>query len=144
VLAHLPLSHATERAVSMAGALRWGYTVNIATEPDLLVTEMREVQPTVFVTTAEVWNYLAGAVQARLAHSSRFKRWLGRRGLARGRLFGPLGSFLWFRPARRQLGLARLRCALCSGIAPDSEALALFAALGVPIVSTDSLTGARQ
>jgi long-chain acyl-CoA synthetase len=141
VLAHLPLSHVTERTVSMVGALRWGYTVNIATEPDLLVSELREVQPTVFVTTAEVWQYLANSLQSRLARASRFKRWLGHRCLSRGRLPGPLGPVLWYHPARRQMGLGRVRGAVCSGSAPDSEVLSLFAALGLPIVSIDTLTG---
>jgi hypothetical protein len=48
---------------------------------------------------------------------------------------------MWYRPARRQLGLARMRVGICSNGAPESEVQELFAALGVPIVSTDTLRG---
>jgi len=137
VLAHLPLAHVAERTVSLVGALRWGYIVNIATEPDLLLPELREVQPTVLVTTAAVWHFLGGAFQARLSGASRFKRWLGKRCLERGHLLGPIGTVLWYRPARRQMGLAHIRHSVCVGPAPDSEVAALFEALGLPIVTTD-------
>jgi long-chain acyl-CoA synthetase len=115
-----------------------------------LVSDLREVQPTVFIGVPRVWEKMLATVEIRMADASWLKRrtyayWIARgRMLARKRLSGQpwtwrdrvgyaLGWLFLYRPLRERLGMARVRAA-GSGAAPIApQVLEFFWALGIPV-----------
>jgi long-chain acyl-CoA synthetase len=149
VLSYLPLCHVAERLGSTIDALQVGYVVNFGDGGESFVTDLQEVQPTIFLGVPRVWEKMMAGVQIRLGDASWAKRavagfWLRQGGrVARKRMRGRLGpvdravAFLgWlmaFRSLRQKLGLARVRIAI-SGAAPIApQVLEFFWALGVPV-----------
>jgi long-chain acyl-CoA synthetase len=150
LLSYLPLCHVLERGLSAVTALSAGYCVNFGGGGESLVSDLRDVLPTLFVGVPRVWEKMLASVEIRMADASWFKRrvytWamtLGRR-LARQRLHGEpwtlldralhaLGWVVLFRPLKDRLGLSRVRAA-GSGAAPIApQVLEFFWALGVPV-----------
>jgi long-chain acyl-CoA synthetase len=149
VLSYLPLCHIAERILSVVGALRAGYTVNFGEGGDSFPTDLREVQPTVFLGVPRVWEKLLAGTEVRVADASWAKRkayrfWVGQ-GRKRAvkaqsgslglgdRIVLRLGWLLVFRSLRDKLGLARVRDAL-SGAAPIApQVLEWLWAVGVPV-----------
>jgi long-chain acyl-CoA synthetase len=149
VLSYLPLCHIAERLTSAIDALASGYVVNFGEGGESFVSDLQEIQPTLFLGVPRVWEKMLAGIQIRMADASRLKRlnygfWLrqGER-LARKRMKGglnpvdrlvyALGWLMLFRTVRQKLGLARIRVAL-SGAAPVApQVLEFFWALGVPV-----------
>ena len=130
VLSYLPLCHIAERLFSVLGALEAGYVVNFGAGGESFPTDMREVQPTVFLGVPRVWEKMLATVEVRMADASRAKRLLWRAALARG---GFIGHLLAFRALREKLGLVRVRAAI-SGAAPIApQVLEFFARIGVHV-----------
>ena len=148
-LSYLPLCHIAERLFSAIDPLKAGYVVNFGDGGESFMTDLREVQPTIFLGVPRVWEKMMAGVQIRLGDASRAKKalaryWLAQGGkLARKRMDGKLGLggkvMAWlgwimvFRSLRDKLGLGRVRIAL-SGAAPIApQVLEFFWALGVPV-----------
>ncbi|HEV7888841.1 MAG TPA: AMP-binding protein, partial [Acidimicrobiales bacterium] len=149
VLSYLPLCHVAERLFSTIDALQVGYLVNFGEGGESFVSDLREVQPTIFLGVPRVWEKMMAGVQIRLGDASFVKRtvarfWLkrgaalarkrmtGKLGLG-GRVMAGLGWLMVFRSLRDKLGLGRVRIAL-SGAAPIApQVLEFFWALGVPV-----------
>jgi long-chain acyl-CoA synthetase len=148
-LSYLPLCHIAERLFSAIDPLKAGYVVNFGEGGESFVTDLREVQPTIFLGVPRVWEKMMAGVQIRLGDASRAKKalakyWLKQGAkLARKRMEGNLGPggklMAWlgwimvFRSLRDKLGLGRVRIAL-SGAAPIApQVLEFFWALGVPV-----------
>jgi long-chain acyl-CoA synthetase len=130
VLSYLPLCHIAERLFSVLSALEAGYVVNFGAGGESFPTDMREVQPTVFLGVPRVWEKMLATVEVRMADASRTKRLLWRAALARG---GFIGHLLAFRALREKLGLLRVRAAI-SGAAPIApQVLEFFARIGVNV-----------
>jgi long-chain acyl-CoA synthetase len=149
VLSYLPLCHIAERILSVVGALRAGYTVNFGEGGDSFPTDLREVQPTVFLGVPRVWEKLLASTEVRVADASWAKRRTYRFWVAQGRhraarrqagtlgvadkLVLGIGWLLLFRSLREKLGMARVRDAL-SGAAPIApQVLEWLWAIGVPV-----------
>lgn len=150
LLSYLPLCHVLERALSGVVALVAGYVVSFGGGGESLISDLREVQPTLFAGVPRVWEKMLASVEIRMADASWFKRkvyhtFMARgRALARKRLSGTpwnwmdrldylVGWVLLFRPLRDRLGISRVRGA-GSGAAPIApQVLEFFWALGVPI-----------
>ena len=150
LLSYLPLCHVLERALSTVVALSAPYCVNFGGGGESLVSDLREVQPTLFVGVPRVWEKMLATIEIRMADASWFKRtnyayWIARgRVLARKRLSGQalswtdrltwaLGWLLLYRPLRERLGMVRVRAA-GSGAAPIApQVLEFFWALGIPV-----------
>jgi len=149
VLSYLPLCHVAERLGSTMNAIRVGYVVNFGEGGEAFMTDLREVQPTIFLGVPRVWEKMMAGVQIRLGDASRLKRgitrfWLKKGAkLARRRMDGKLGVggrvmgwLAWvmaFRSLRDKLGLGRVRIAI-SGAAPIApQVLDFFWAMGIPI-----------
>jgi long-chain acyl-CoA synthetase len=149
VLSYLPLCHVAERLGSAIDALTVGYVVNFGEGGESFVTDLQEVQPTIFLGVPRVWEKMMAGVQIRLGDASWAKRTMARFWLARGaktarkrmngkagpvdRLTGWLGWVLLFRSLRDKLGLGRVRIAI-SGAAPIApQVLEFFWSLGVPV-----------
>ncbi|MDQ1443932.1 MAG: long-chain acyl-CoA synthetase [Acidimicrobiaceae bacterium] len=148
-LSYLPMCHVAERLGSAIDALVVGYVVNFGESGESFLTDMQEVQPTIFLGVPRVWEKMMAGVQIRMGDASVIKKavtrfWLARGAkLARKRMEGKLGvggqvmSWLgWimvFRSLRQKLGLGRVRIAL-SGAAPIApQVLEFFWALGVNV-----------
>jgi long-chain acyl-CoA synthetase len=149
VLSYLPLCHVAERLFSAIDALQVGYIVNFGEGGESFVSDLREVQPTVFLGVPRIWEKMMAGVQIRLGDASLVKRALagfwfkrgaklarkrmdGKLGLG-GRVMSGLGWLMVFRSLRDKLGLGRVRIAL-SGAAPIApQVLEFFWAMGVEV-----------
>jgi long-chain acyl-CoA synthetase len=150
LLSYLPLCHILERALSTVVALSAGYAVSFGGGGESLVSDLREVQPTLFVGVPRVWEKMLASIEIRMGDATWLKRknyafWSARgRALARKKLAGvpwtpwdrlvyALGWLLLFRPLRERFGLARVRAA-GSGAAPIApQVLEYLIAIGVPV-----------
>ena len=149
VLSYLPLSHIAERLTSEINALTVGYTVNFGEGGESFMSDMRDIQPTIFLGVPRVWEKMLAGVQIRMQDASRLKKATGRYWEKKGKTFaskrmnGRLGAFerftawlgwvLYYRPIRDKLGLRRVRVPI-SGAAPIApQVLEYFWSLGVPI-----------
>jgi long-chain acyl-CoA synthetase len=131
-------------------AIHAGYRVNFGGGGESLVSDLRDVQPTLFVGVPRVWEKMLATIEIKMGDASWLKRrnyafWIARgRQLARKRLLGQawslterltyaLGWLLLYRPLRERLGMARVRAA-GSGAAPIApQVLEYFWAIGVPV-----------
>ena len=155
VLSYLPLCHVAERTVSVVNALALGYVVNFPERPETVLTDLAEVQPTFFLGVPRTWERFLAAVETRARDASTLKRASYRFWLARGRTVaarrtagaraGPvylLGWLLLYRGIRRELGLGRVRHAICGAAPVAPGVLERFWALGVPVREAYGLTEA--
>jgi long-chain acyl-CoA synthetase len=149
VLSYLPLCHVAERLGSSIDALQVGYTVNFGEGGESFVSDLQEVQPTIFLGVPRVWEKMMAGVQIRLGDASFAKRAIARFWLKRGaalahqrmtgklglgnRVMSGLGWLMVYRSLRQKLGLGRVRIAI-SGAAPIApQVLEFFWALGVSV-----------
>jgi long-chain acyl-CoA synthetase len=149
ILSYLPLCHIAERLNSLVNALWHGVIVNFGQGSDTFATDLRDVQPTVFLGVPRVWEKMMATVEIAMADATWLKRhtyavWM-RRGhrVASRRTQGQwdpltrvqygLGWLLLYRSLRDKLGLRRVRIGI-SGAAPIAPSvLEFFWALGVPV-----------
>ena len=146
VLSFLPLSHITERILSVALAVRYGYTVNFVENSDTVFENLREVRPTLFFAVPRVWEKLMSVVEIRIAKADLIKksayRWAARQGRLRAQAqrdaqqpsvamhIAYLGVL---RSLKQRLGLDRARLVV-SGAAPISQGvLEFFHGMNVPV-----------
>ena len=146
VLSFLPLSHITERVLSVALAVRYGYTVNFVENPDTVFENLREVRPTLFFAVPRVWEKLMSVVEIRMSKADAVKksayRWAAGQGRQRAQAqretratsvamhVAYLGVL---RSLKQRLGLDRARLVV-SGAAPISQGvLEFFHGMNVPI-----------
>lgn len=146
VLSFLPLSHITERILSVALAVRYGYTVNFVENSDTVFENLREVRPTLFFAVPRVWEKLMSVVEIRIAKADLIKksayRWAAHQGRLRAQAqrdaqqpsvamhIAYLGVL---RSLKQRLGLDRARLVV-SGAAPISQGvLEFFHGMNVPI-----------
>ncbi len=135
VLSYLPLCHVAEKIFSLYLPLQVGCVVHFGESIDTVRTDLREVQPTVFLGVPRIWEKLHATVQLKMKDASWLKRVLFRWAEAStGGWRAWLGDLLVFRPLRQRLGLLRCRLPV-SGAAPIApELLAWFTGAGVPIL----------
>lgn len=149
VLSYLPLSHIAEQMFSIHAPITAGGPVYFCSGKDHLITELVEVQPTVFFGVPRVWEKLANGMKAKLAEATGVKaklaRWATGVGLsvAEQRNHGrqpPLGervqhklaTKLIYSKVKPKVGLGRARVCV-SGAAPVSAEVLRFLA-GLDIV----------
>lgn len=150
LLSYLPLCHVLERALSTVVSLHAGYRVSFGGGGESLGSDLREVQPTLFVGVPRVWEKMLAMVEIKMADASWLKRTVFAWGIARGRVLArkrltgqawsawdralyAVGWVLLFRPLRDRLGLSRVRAA-GSGAAPIApQVLEFFWAIGIPV-----------
>ncbi len=146
VLSFLPLSHITERMLSVAFPSRYGYTVNFVESPEMVLQNLFEVRPTVFFAVPRIWEKMMSGIETRMTRADAIKRvafrWASARGreMARARLESRSPSVASniayigvLRSLKQKLGLDRARFVL-SGSAPIAPSvLEFFHGLGVQI-----------
>jgi long-subunit acyl-CoA synthetase (AMP-forming) len=108
----------------LAGAEARGAAVNVGDESSTVLSDLREVQPTVVRARPAVWEALMAHVEARASGASALKQAAYRR------------LFLVKRRVRQAMGLGRVRVATSVGPLPD-EVRAWFDRLGIEVQTVD-------
>ncbi len=128
----LPFAHVYENLISVFQAVRIGYVVNFVERPETLFQNLREVSPTYFAHVPRLWEKLASSVELGMQDSTVLKRaayrWAMRTRMRR------LADLLVFRPLRWQLGLDRVRLAVCGAAPASPELFHFYRTIGVPLV----------
>lgn len=149
MLSYLPLAHIYENLISLFQAVKGGGTVNFVESIDTLAQNLREVSPTVFASVPRIWEKFASVVEIRMSDSTVLKKALYRLAVLVGLRYvrsrqGTRERFLWsllYWPLyglvlyhlKRQLGLERVRYAICAAAPASPELFEYFNALGVPL-----------
>jgi len=149
MLSYLPLAHIYENLISLFQAVKGGGTVNFVESLDTLAQNLREVSPTVFASVPRIWEKFASLVEIRMSDSTVVKKTLYRLAVLVGLRFvrtrrRTREHFLWslvYWPLygvvlyhlKRQLGLERVRYAVCAAAPASPELFEYFNALGVPL-----------
>jgi long-chain acyl-CoA synthetase len=149
MLSYLPLAHIYENLISLFQAVKGGGTVNFVESLDTLAQNLREVSPTVFASVPRIWEKFASLVEIRMSDSTVFKKALYRLAVLAGLRYVRTTKrtrerFLWsllYWPfyglvlyhLKRQLGLERVRYAVCAAAPASPELFEYFNALGVPL-----------
>lgn len=148
-LSYLPLAHIYENLISVFQAVSCGGTINFVESIDTLAHNLREVSPTVFASVPRIWEKFASMIEIRMSDSTPFKKLLYRAGVLVGMRYVRAAGrtrdrFLWgllYLPLyllvlyhlKRQLGLERIRYAVCAAAPASPELFEYFNALGVPL-----------
>jgi len=150
LLSYLPLAHIYENLISLFQAIRSGATVNFVESIDTLPQNLREVSPTVFASVPRIWEKFASMVEIRMSDSTLVKRacyrlavmaglaYVRSSGKSRGErclralLYRPLYWLVLYH-LKRQIGLERVRWAVCAAAPASPDLFQYFNALGVPL-----------
>ena len=146
-LSCLPFAHVYENLISVFQALRVGYAVTFVERPETLFQNLREVSPTYFAHVPRLWEKLASSVELRMADSTWLKRAAYRAALGISRRWirsegaslalaaaHRIADWLVLRPLRWQLGLDRVRLAICGAAPASPELFEFYRALGLALV----------
>jgi len=149
MLSYLPLAHIYENLISLFLAVRGGGTVNFVESLDTLPMNLREVSPTVFCSVPRIWEKFASMIEIRMSDSTIVKRAFYRAAIKVGLkhvrtrkktgkrfllslLYWPLYWLVLYH-LKRQVGLERVRWAVCGAAPASPELFQYFNALGVPL-----------
>jgi long-chain acyl-CoA synthetase len=139
-LALLPMCHVMERVFGLYLALDARAVSNYLENPDTVMENLQEVQPTMLGTDPQVWERLHARATSSADGATRMQRMLYRTAVAAGQRGGVQAAaarLCVLRAVRRELGLSRLRHAYI-GAAPLSPDIERWAnALGVTIQHID-------
>jgi len=144
----LPMAWAGEQMMSVAGALRIGFTVNFPEEPETVRANIREIAPQVMFSPPRIWESILSDIQVKIADTTAFKRWVFNFAMKIGRPLADmkfskqkpslwwkflhrLADFLVFRALRDRIGLSRIRYAYTGGAALGPDVFRFYHAIGV-------------
>ena len=149
VLSYLPLAHIYENIMSLFQAIWNGSTVNFVESIDTLAQNLREVSPTLFGSVPRIWEKFASMIEIRMSDSTLVKKVLYRFAVSIGLRYVKSGANTWRRfrlsllywplyalvlyHLKRQLGLERIRYAICAAAPASPELFEFFNALGIPL-----------
>ena len=149
LLSYLPLAHIYENVISVFFAIWTGSTVNFVESLDTLALNLREVSPTVFASVPRLWEKFVSMVEIKISDSTFFKRMFYRLSIAVGmkhiRASKTSGQRFWLTPVywllywgllhhlKRQIGLERIRYAVCGAAPASPELFEWYNAIGVPL-----------
>lgn len=149
IISYLPLAHIYENLMSLFQAVWAGGTVNFVESIDTLAQNLREVSPTVFAGVPRIWEKFASMIEIKMSDSTYVKRLLYRAAVKVGMKYiqtsengrDHLKWSLLYWPCywgvlyhlKRQLGLERIRWAICAAAPASPELFLYYNALGVPL-----------
>lgn len=156
-LSFLPFSHALERA-AFYGYLNQGVQIYYAETLDQVPHNLKEVRPTVICTVPRVFEKIYERICALAQQAWPPKRWLVEWSINVGRHYAQrqatdsVSPLLAMKYAvayqlvlsrwRSQIGLDRLRCAICGGAALSPDLAYIFRSAGIDILQGYGLTEA--
>lgn len=150
-MGYLPLCHVAERIGGLMTSLYSGAVINFVENPDAVVENIREIQPTVIFGVPRIWEKFYSLIQIRLGETTPLQRWAYRTALALAervaelrlarrqvpfwlRLAHQLAYWTVIRNLRAFIGLRRCRL-LFSAAAPISvRLLQWYRALGIEVI----------
>jgi long-chain acyl-CoA synthetase len=139
-LALLPMCHVMERVLGLYLSLDARVISNYLENPDTVIENLQEVQPTVLATDPRIWQLLHTRISNAAAGATPVQRMLYRGAVAAGARGGPaalLARMCVLHAVKRELGLSRLRLAYIGGVPLAPEIARWAAALGITIQSID-------
>ena len=148
-LSYLPLAHIYENLISLFQAIKAGGTVNFVESMDTLPHNLKEVSPTIFASVPRIWEKFASMIAIRMADSTPSKKLLYKIGIGVGLkyvrtpknsrqrfwwslLYWPFYGLVLYH-LKRQLGLERVRVAICGAAPASPELFQFYNAIGVPL-----------
>lgn len=157
-LSFIPPAWATEQCLGF-GCLLSGIEINFPEEPETVQQNVREIGPELLFYSARLWESVSRTIQAKMADSSRLRRFIYRNGMrialrvADTKMLnnspGPLlkiGYWLVFQTLLRQLrdrlGLSNVAVAYSAGGALSPEIIKYFLAMQVEVKLFYGLTEA--
>ena len=158
VISYLPLCHVYEKLLGLWLPLYTGSVVSFGESLDTLMTDIRDVQPTVFQAVPRIWERIHAGIMVKLASASRLKKintglWLrvakyiGRTLVKREGKHTPLsrvayffGNALLYRALKERVGLRRLRFGVSAAAPIAPEILEFFMSIGVPVYEGYGMT----
>jgi long-chain acyl-CoA synthetase len=158
IVSYLPLCHIYEKLFSVVFNTGAGVPIHFGESLDTLVTDMRDVQPTIVQGVPRIWERIHAAIQVRLASASRLKRinaaiWMtsaryvgntlvrreGRHTLL-SRGLTQIGNLFLFRSLKDRVGLRRVRYGVSAAAPIAPEILQFFMSIGVPLYEAYGMT----
>ncbi len=149
MMSYLPLAHIYENLISLFQSLWSGGVVNFVESINTLPRDLREVAPTILQGVPRIWEKFASQVEIKMSDSTVLKRALYRFGISVGFRYiraekGTAGKFflsllyrimygLVFYHLKRQLGMERIRYAICGAAPASTELFEYYNAIGVPL-----------
>jgi long-chain acyl-CoA synthetase len=149
MVSYLPLAHIYENIVSLFQAVSCGGVVNFVESLDTLGLNLREVAPTILQGVPRIWEKFASMIEIKMSDSTVLKRFFYRMAVNAGMKYvrapkGSAGRFflsLAYWPLywlvlfhlKRQLGLERVRYAICGAAPASTELFEFYNAMGVPL-----------
>ena len=150
IVPFLPPAWITEQLFAVGCHLLSGSTLNLAEEPETLMRDAREIEPTIAFFGARMWESQAAMVQSSMRDVNGLKKLsfhlfmpLGRRMAdMRFRKKGSgiflkaahsLANIILFKPIRERLGLARARICYSTGAVISPDACSFYQSLGIPV-----------
>ncbi|HAX81615.1 MAG TPA: long-chain fatty acid--CoA ligase [Actinobacteria bacterium] len=158
IVSYLPLCHIYEKLFSVVFNTGAGVPIHFGESLDTLVTDMRDVQPTIVQGVPRIWERIHAAIQVRLASASRLKRinaaiWMTSasyvgntlarregRHTAVSRGLTAIGNLFLFRSLKDRVGLRRVRYGVSAAAPIAPEILQFFMSIGVPLHEAYGMT----
>ena len=158
VISYLPLCHVYEKLLGLWLPLYTGAVVSFGESLDTLMTDIRDVQPTVFQAVPRIWERIHAGIQVKLASASRLKKinagiwlrvakYLGKTLVRRRGRHTPLsavayffGNLFLYRALKERVGLRRLRFGVSAAAPIAPEILEYFMSIGVPVYEGYGMT----
>jgi len=158
LVSYLPLCHIYEKLFSVLFGVTRGTVVHFGESLDTLVTDLRDVQPTILQGVPRIWERIHAGALVRMASASRLKRintavWMkaaghiGRTLVRRdgnhtpvSRALAVLGNIFLYRSLKDRMGLRRLRFGVTAAAPISPEILEFFMSIGVPLYEAYGMT----
>jgi long-chain acyl-CoA synthetase len=149
-LTYIPPAWGTEQFFGLTLGIVLPLVVNFPEGPEQVLENIRELAVEVMLFAPRQWESLAATLQARMLDAGPWRRRAFDWGVGVGdrvhvarldgkpvssvaRLMLPLAEALVLRPLRDQLGLTRIKLAMCGGSTMAPDVFRLFHAIGVPL-----------
>ena len=148
VLAYLPMAWVGDFFLSFGLSVYGGFTVHCPESSETVISDLREVGPTIFFAPPRIWENLLTSVMIRMDDAAWIKRKVfhyfielataQQKRLSAGvtpglleKLLYQVGRLLIYSPLRDQMGLRRVRTAYTAGEAIGPEIFEFFRSLGI-------------
>ncbi|MEW6332838.1 MAG: AMP-binding protein [Thermodesulfobacteriota bacterium] len=149
-ISFLPLNHVYEQIFDLMVHLNVGHIVNFTENTDTVITDMRDVSPTLFHSVPRIWEKYYSGIVLKMADATRLKQAAYQLALGIGSRYNEaklagkspsfflsaayrLAYFAVFRKLKERLGFDRVKLGF-SGAAPISHnILKYFQSIGIPI-----------
>jgi len=155
-LAFLPMCHVTERILGLYLSLHCRTISNLVENAETVPENLQEVRPTVMIAIPRVWQKFYTGIAVASAGATWLQKtlydWAFRRSAATVEAAGPgtagsgkaggggLADWLVLRPARKAVGLDRLRVAWVGGAPVSPALLRWYRAIGIDLREVYGLT----